>query len=64
MKTDICNAAIYLLKASKLLYKYDKKVSDDLLDLSEKYLLELENIKLEKKELEAIDKYKKLLQEG
>ncbi len=63
MKIEIYSAAIYLLKASKLLYRYDKKNSENLLNLSEKYLLDLENKNLKKEELENIDKYKKLLQE-
>ena len=48
MKIEIYSAAIYLLKASKLLYRYDKKNSENLLNLSEKYLLDLENKNLKK----------------
>ena len=57
MKTDIYNAAVHLLRASKLLLKHDLKVSNDLLDLSEKYLLELENECLSKSDKETINEY-------
>lgn len=55
------NAAIHLLQASKLLLKHDRKISDDLLDLSEKYLLELENKELTKPDKETINEYEIIL---
>lgn len=63
MKTDIYNASVHLLRASKLLLKHDLKVSNDLLDLSEKYLLELENEELTKSDKETINEYRLLLKE-
>ena len=64
MKTEnIYNAAVYLLRASKLLVEHDLKVSNYLLDLSEKYLLELENDGLTKSDKETINEYELLLKE-
>jgi len=58
---DLYNISLYLLKASKLLFKYDKMVSDDLLNLAEKYLQDVENLNLNKEDLKEIDKFTKML---